>query len=457
MKSRTSLKIGISGVRGIIGESLTPGLCASMAQAFGTYVGGGQVIVGRDSRASGEMVQGAVLSGLLSVGCRPVTVGICPTPSIMVYTKEMRAYGAIIITASHNPIEWNGLKFISSKGLFLNDIQVKEFLDIYHQGEFSLVGEEDYRSLREDPDPAAAHLRKLFSYFDREAIARRAFKVVVDCCNGAGATLSRRYLESLGCTVVAINDIPDGAFAHNPEPLPENITELCHRVRLENADVGFVQDADADRLAVVDENGVPLGEDLTLVIASDHILSKRKGTVVTNLSASRAIDDVARKSGSPVVRTRIGEINVVEKILALGEQVALGGEGNGGVIIPHIHPCRDSFSAMGIILEAMSASGKKISQIAAGLPSYYLLKEKIPGTREEASRLLRKLRKHYEDRVPINTDDGLKIEHEEYWVHIRPSNTEPVIRIMVEADTEMRAREIYDAFIREIEELTSWK
>ncbi len=382
MKIKTSLKIGISGVRGIVGESLTPQLCASLAQAFGTYVSGGPVIVGRDSRASGEMVKGAILSGLLSVGCRPVDIGICPTPSIMLYAKEDRASGAIEITASHNPSEWNGLKFINSEGLFLDSIQVKEFLDIYHQGEFSLVDVDSHHAIRIEQDAVLLHLNKLLSYFDVEAIRSRHFRVVVDCCNGAGAMLSRRYLEALGCTVIAINDVPDGAFAHPPEPLPENITGLCRQVVTDAATVGFVQDADADRLAVVNERGEPMGEDMTLIIAVRHILGRRRGTVVTNLSASRAIDDVAGEFGVPVIRTRIGEINVVEKMIQLGREVALGGEGNGGVIIPDVHPCRDSFTAMGVILEAMAATGKSISQIAAECPAYCLLKDKISGSRE---------------------------------------------------------------------------
>ncbi len=454
---RTSLKIGISGVRGIIGESLTPRLCASLAQAFGTYLGGGLVIVGRDSRTSGEMVKGAVLSGLLSVGCRPLDIGISPTPTIMIYTKEARATGAIEITASHNPKEWNGLKFINSDGLFLNAIQVKEFLEIYHQGEFSLVNVDSHKTISSDRDPALPHLKKLFSYLDVETIKKHRFKVVVDCCNGAGAIMSVRFLEALGCQVTAINNVPDGAFAHPPEPLPENITELCRRVISEKADVGFVQDADADRLAVVSENGLPLGEDMTLTIAVQHILARRPGTVVTNLSASRAIDDVAEQYNVPVVRTRIGEINVVEKMCALGHQVALGGEGNGGVIIPSIHPCRDSFTAMGVVLEAMAGAEKSISRIASETPEYHLVKRKIPGSREQASRLVRLLKKHYEGKAALNSEDGLKIEYPDHWIHIRSSNTEPVIRILVEARTKEQAESALEKFISEIEEISPWK
>ncbi|MGV8118320.1 MAG: phosphoglucosamine mutase [Candidatus Xenobiia bacterium LiM19] len=455
---RTSLKIGISGVRGIIGESLTPRLCTSLAQAFGTYLGGGLVIVGRDSRTSGEMVKGAVLSGLLSVGCRPLDIGISPTPTIMIYAKEARACGAIAITASHNPSEWNGLKFINSEGLFLNSVQVQEFLEIYHQGEFSLVGVDACKPIVNDDKPSLPHFRKLVSYLDVQAIKKRRFKVVVDCCNGAGATMSTRFLDNvLGCQVTAINNVPDGAFTHPPEPLPENITELCRRVVEEKADVGFAQDADADRLAVVNERGEPLGEDMTLTMAVQHILARRPGTVVTNLSASRAIDDVAEQYHVPVVRTRIGEINVVEKMCALGEQVALGGEGNGGVIIPAIHPCRDSFTAMGVLLEMMASMEMSISRIAAMVPEYSLVKRKIPGSREQASRLVRLLKKHYEGKASLNSEDGLKIEYKDHWIHIRSSNTEPVIRVLVEARTKDGAESALKAFLSEIEEFKPWK
>lgn len=454
---RTSLKIGISGVRGIVGESLTPKLCTSLAQAFGTYLGGGLVVVGRDSRTSGEMVKGAVLAGLLSVGCRPLDIGISPTPTVMIYAREARACGAVTITASHNPSEWNGLKFINSEGLFLNSAQVQEFLDIYHQGEFSLVGVDACKPVINDDKPSLPHFRKLFSYLDVAAIRKRRFKVVVDCCNGAGAIMSARFLETLGCQAVPINNIPDGAFAHPPEPLPENITELCRCVVSEKADVGFVQDADADRLAVVNEHGEPLGEDMTLIIAVQHILARRPGTVVTNLSASRAIDDVARQYNVPVVRTRTGEINVVERMCALGGQVALGGEGNGGVIIPAIHPCRDSFTAMGVILETMASREMGISRIASMAPGYCLVKRKIPGSREQASRLVRLLKKNYEGKASLNSEDGLKIEYPDHWIHIRSSNTEPVIRVLVEAGTKEEAESALEAFLSEIEELKSWK
>ena len=457
MNEAASLKIGISGVRGVVGESLTPQLAAAMAQAFGTYLGGGTVIVGRDSRASGEMIKGAVLAGLLAVGCQPVDIGLSATPTIQVYTKESWASGAIEITASHNPKQWNGLKFISGAGLFLSGLQVEEFLDIYHQGEFSLADVDRIKSLRLDPDPARLHREKLLAYFNVGLISPRRFKVALDCCNGAGAVLGPSYLQALGCEVVSINDVPNGLFAHDPEPIPENITELCRMVKRSGADVGFVQDADADRLAIVDETGEPLGEELTIALAAEYILRRTKGAVVVNQSTTRAIDDIGRKYGVPVIRTKTGEINVVERLLSLPGGAALAGEGNGGVILPAIHPCRDSFTAMGVILEFMAATGKKPSELRREVPEYHMIKDKIAGTREQASGLIRRLRKKYEGQAALSLLDGLKVERPDHWTLIRPSNTEPIIRLQVEARTRGEAEDALARLKKDLGEAAAWK
>jgi phosphomannomutase len=446
MKKVSSLKISISGVRGMIGDSLTPQLAAAFAQAFGTYVGGGPVIVGRDARPSGTMIEQAVIAGLLAVGCQPVDVGICPIPSFLFLTKESKASGGIAVTASHNPKDWNGMKFISRDGLYLTPHQTEEFLDIYHQGEFYLIEPERYKGLRLEPNPVEPHLKKLLSHFDVESIFRKRFKVAMDCCNGAGAVLAPRLLGALGCQTVFIHAAPDGSFAHHPEPLPENITEICRTIRQQKADVGFVQDADADRLTVVNEKGEPLGEELTLALAVQYMLGKNPGPVVCNLSTSQAIDDIARRSGAPVVRTKIGEINVVEKILAMDPSPVIGGEGNGGVILPDIHPCRDSFTAMCIILEYMAASGKTVSALQKRLPKYFMIKEKVEGSAEQAYRLVNLLRKKYEGQGKMDVRDGLKVKMKDHWIHVRPSNTEPIIRVIAEA----RRPEIARAAVRRL-------
>lgn len=457
MRRATSLRISVSGVRGIIGESLTPQLAAKFAQAFGTYLGMGSVIVGQDSRQSGTMVKKAVLSGLLSVGCKPVEIGICPIPSIQVLTKQARAIGAIAVTASHNPKEWNGLKFLNKEGLFLNYHQVDEFLDIYHQGEFSLVDVERYKIPEFRENPTEPHMKKLLSYFDADLIGRRKLKVAIDCANGAGAVLAPDFLKALGCELTLLNCVPDGSFAHHPEPLPENIEELCRTVVTKKADVGFVQDADADRLAVVNDKGEPLGEEMTLALASKYILSRNPGPVVINLSTSRAIDDIAEEFHVPVTRTPIGEINVVEQILSQDEKPAVGGEGNGGVILPDIHPCRDSFTAMGLILEYLAKSGKTISELREGIPRYHMFKEKIEGTQEQAFRIIGQLKKKYSNKGEISLLDGLKITFKDYWIHIRPSNTEPIIRLIVESKNRAIAEKMTKQWRKDILEISGWK
>jgi phosphomannomutase len=448
MKKRLTLKISISGVRGVVGDSLTPQLAARFAQGFGSYQGRGKILVGQDARASGIMIKHAVFSGLLSIGCQPVDVGICPIPSFLVLAKESAAIGGIAVTASHNPKDWNGLKFISGEGLYLNPSQTQEFLDIYHQGEFTLVPADKHKDLLFEENPMDPHLQKLLNALDVEKIRRKKFKVVIDCCNGAGAVLAPRFLEALGCETILLNPIPDGAFAHHPEPVPENLDALCRAVEESDADVGFVQDADADRLAIVDEKGTPLGEELTLVLAVKYVLSKNPGSVVINLSTSRAIEDMTREYNVPLIRTKIGEINVVDEIL--NTKATIGGEGNGGVIFPAIHPCRDSFTAMGLTLEYMAATGKTISQLRENIPFYVMLKDKIPGSPEEAHRIIRKLKKKYAETEGFSTLDGLKIDFTEYWIHIRPSNTEPIIRILVEARSKQRAAEVLIRFKKEI-------
>jgi phosphomannomutase len=453
MKKTSSLKISISGIRGIVGDSLTPQLAGALAQSFATYLGAGPVMVGRDARPSGAMIKPAVISGLLASGCQPVDVGICPIPSFLLLTKESKAAGGIAVTASHNPKEWNGLKFISRDGLYLTPHQMEEFLDIYHQGEFSFVQPERYKTLRTESRPTEPHLKKLLAHFDVSLIRRKKFKVAIDCGNGAGAILAPQLLDALGCVTVLINAVPDGSFAHQSEPLPANIRELCRAVVRNQADIGFVQDADADRLAIVNDKGEPLGEEMTLALAARYVLSKKRGSVVCNLSTTRAIDDIAAARKVPVFRTKIGEINVVEKVLSAEPETAIAGEGNGGVILPRIHPCRDSFTAMCLTLESMASSGKTISALRKDIPRYVMIKEKIDGSAERASRLIGRLKKKYEGEGRVNLLDGLKVDFQDHWIHVRPSNTEPIIRVIAEAKTAETAKTAIRRLRKEIAEL----
>jgi len=445
-----SLKISVSGVRGIVGESFTPHLVAQFAQAFGSYVGRGDILVGRDTRTSGPMVEEAIVAGLLAVGCRPVLLGICPIPSIQVKARYSQAAGAIAITASHNPIEWNALKFITGDGLFLKAQQAQELLDVYHQAQFSLVENAEVKRVKADADAVSEHLDRLTAYLDVETIRQAGIAVAFDCCNGAGSVLTPRFLDMLGCRTHPLYATPDGHFPRGPEPTPENVADLCAHVKNTGAVVGFAQDVDADRLAIVDEHGRPIGEDYTLALAVRYVLSKTPGTVVTNLSSSRAIDDVAAEFGCPIMRTKIGEINVTEVLLAEGAVV--GGEGNGGVIIPAIHPCRDSFAGMGVVLEYLATSGKTVSALVSEIPRYEIVHGRIECSTQTAHRVVRELRKrHTGDRV--NTLDGIKIDTPDGWVHIRPSNTEPILRVTAEGRSRGDAQALLDGFETEARDI----
>ncbi|MBC7362766.1 MAG: phosphoglucosamine mutase [Candidatus Aminicenantes bacterium] len=447
MRKQLPLKISVSGVRGIVGESLTPQIATRFASAFGTYIGQGQILVGQDSRPSGVMLKKAVLSGLLATGCQPIEVGILPIPTILFLTKEKQAAGAVVITASHNPLDWNGLKFIGPEGLYLKASQVEEFLDIFHQGEFTFVKADRIKPVIQEKKAGELHLQKILNRLKVKTIKNRKFRVVADCANGAGAILLPQFLQELGCEVLFINTEITGSFAHQSEPTPENLKELCRKVKEFKADLGLAQDADADRLALVDEKGRTLGEDLTLTLAVAHVLSKKKGPVAVNLSASMVIEDLARKYQVPVFRTKIGESNVVEKMLET--KAVIGGEGNGGVIWPEVHPCRDSFAAAGLVLEFLAESGKTLSELAQGFPKYYMIKDKLSCPSELAFRAVLELRHRYEKET-ISTLDGLKIIREDSWVHLRPSNTEPIIRLIAESKSAARTRTLIRSFKKEL-------
>ncbi len=299
-------KIGISGVRGIVGESLTPQLVTSFSAAFGNYCGAGPILIGTDSRPSREMVKQAAIAGLLSVGCTPVDTGIVPLPALMLHVRQSGAFGGIYISASHNPIEWNALKFIGFDGIVLRPNQSAELADLYHQGVYSRVGAQDIADERFDDSTVTRHREAVLRIVNAGSIRARRFKVAVDCCNGAASLATPAFLRALGCEVLELNTQMDRPFPHNPEPLPDNISELCNLVRQSGTDIGFAQDADADRLAVVNESGEALGEDCTVALAVGHWLSRKPGPVVVSASTSRMVDDIAARFEVPVFRTRVG-------------------------------------------------------------------------------------------------------------------------------------------------------
>ncbi len=430
-------KIGVSGVRGIVGESLTPQLVTSFAAAFGNYCGAGPILIGTDSRPSREMIKQAAIAGLLSVGCTPVDTGIVPLPALMLHIRQAGAFGGIYASASHNPIEWNALKFIGSDGVVLRPNQAAELTDLYHQGVYSRVGAGEIADVRSDDSSAARHREAILHAVNVEAVRSRRFKVVLDCCNGSASVSAAALLRALGCDVIELHSNIEDIFPHNPEPIPENLRELCERIRHSGADLGFALDADADRLAVVDESGEPLGEDCTVALAVHHWLDRKPGPVVVNESTSRMIDDIAAQHGCTVHRTRVGEIHVIERMLEIGAEV--GGEGNGGVILRPVNCCRDGYVGMALILEALAAEGGTISRLRKRIPQYAMVKEKLLCAARDIAPSLRLLQKLYRGQA-IDLTDGMKVVWPDRWLHARPSNTEPIIRLVAEAPTEAEAR-----------------
>jgi phosphomannomutase len=438
-----SLKIGISGVRGLVGETFTPELAVGFAQAFGTYLDSGRILVCRDARPSGPMVRSAVLAGLLATGCEVIDLGVCPTPSLQLAVRWLNAEGGISITAGHNPEPWNALKFVRGDGLYLNAAQADELLDILHQGEFAKATWENIRSTVEERDAITHHLEALSRAFDVEAVKARRLTVAVDCCNSSCSYLSPRWLAALGCEVLAINDDPSAPFPHAPEPTRRTMAQLRAVVKAGRADVGFAHDADGERLGIVTEEGEILGEEATLPLCAEIQLSRESGAVVTNVSTSGAIERVAARHGATVVRTPVGQAFISE---AMSENRAvIGGEGSGGVIVPRVQLTHDSAAAVGLILEHMALDDLKVSELAATLPRLSMLKHDVE---VEPNRIYSVLHRVYEelerDGLPFDQTDGIKVQRPDGWVHVRVSNTESKIRVIAESDTEARAHELLD-------------
>ena len=439
MTNPLSLKIGLAGVRGIVGTSLTPQLVTSFAAAFGTFCGAGPIVVGTDTRPSREMLTHAAVAGLLSVGCTPVILGIVPLPTLQCHVRKIGAAGGVCITASHNPMEWNALKFLGADGITLRSNQFAELTDLYHQGLYPRVSSFRIQECRLDDSAVAAHRETILSAINEVAIRSRHFKVAVDCCNGAACRAAPEFLKALGCQVIELHTDPNAPFPRNPEPVPESLGALCQAVRESGADLGFAQDADADRLAVVNERGEPLGEDCTIALVLDHLLPRRPGPVVVSMSTSRMADDVAARHSSVIHRTRVGEVHVLERMLAIGSRI--GGEGNGGVIAPAINPCRDSFVAMAYLLEALAETKSVISDLRSQLPSYAMVKHRIAGRSRDAASFLRLVRHLFRD-DEMDLTDGVRVLWPDRWVHVRASNTEPLIRVIAEAPTEAEASQL---------------
>jgi phosphomannomutase len=447
MRAIPTLKISISGVRGVVGQSLTPTLLTHFAQAFGTHTGSGTIVIGRDPRTSGEMVKHAVVAGVLSTGSRVVDIGVCPVPTVQLQVRHRRAQGGIAITASHNPAEWNALKFIGSSGLFLDSGQARELLDIYHQGQYTKVGGAEIRTVEEVKGATDLHIKAILDAVGPLPQTVRKLRVVLDSCNGAGSIVGPKLIEALGAEVIPLNATPDGSFPRPAEPLAENLGDLCRAVKEHQADIGFAQDMDADRLAIVSDSGEAIGEDYTLVLAMLYILNREKGAVVANLSTTAAVADVARKFGCPVFLTKIGEVNVTDGMRQ--HHAVIGGEGNGGVIYPRINFARDSLVGIALVLHLLAESGKSVTELRESVPRYSIVKEKMACPSHRIPTVLRMVRQEFA-KFPMDTRDGVKVIMPEGWVLVRGSNTEPIIRIVAEAKSDERAREMVESVYQHV-------
>ncbi|MHC4797646.1 MAG: phosphoglucosamine mutase [Planctomycetota bacterium] len=433
--------MSVSGVRGIVGESMTPQLAAELGFAMGTYLGGGKVVIGRDSRPSGLTLQEALVSGLSATGCEVVQLDIASTPATALMVRKHQAAGGVIITASHNPIEWNGIKFLTDEGLLPRQEKAQELFDIYHHKNFKFIDVTNVKVALSDPHAAHTHVETTLKLVDPQQISANRFRVVLDSVNGAGGQEGRLLLEKLGCEVVHINAEPTGQFTHPPEPLAENLTQLCEAVKENGGHVGFAQDPDADRLAIVDETGRYIGEEYTLALTGMYLFATQPGPTAANLSTSRMIDDLAASAGGPccVHRSAVGEANVVAVMKA--HDCVFGGEGNGGVIDMRVVPVRNSLVAMAYILQLMSSRNQTISQLAGQIPQYTMIKRKFDCSKERIAKVLKAVENKYADQK-INNLDGVRIDFPNAWLHVRGSNTEPIIRIIAEAPTKQRAEQL---------------
>lgn len=448
MRAIPSLKISISGVRGIIGESLSPLLLTRFAQAFGTYIGRRTIVIGRDPRTSGEMVKQAVIAGLLSTGCRIIDIGMCPVPTIQLLVRHHRAHGGIAITASHNPAEWNALKFIGRNGFFLNTGQARELLDIYHQGEYTRVLGAEMRDVAELSGATDLHIQTILEALGPLPAGKKKLRVILDACNGAGSLIGPGLLEALGVEVISINVTPNGLFPRPAEPLAENLGDLCAAVKEHQADVGFAQDMDADRLAIVSEKGVPIGEEYTLALATLYVLGRNPGPVVANLSTTSALQGVVSRFNSQLYLSKIGEVNVTEEMQKQG--AVIGGEGNGGVIYPRINFARDSLVGMGLVLHLLAETGQTITELLNSIPRFSMIKEKLACPSNKISAVLKMIR-HEFAAYPMDLRDGVKVSLPNGWLLVRGSNTEPIIRVTAESESETTAQEIVAGVFRKVQ------
>jgi len=435
----SDLIVSVSGIRGIIGAGLTPEAAARFAAAFGSTVAGQRVILARDGRPSGEMLRHAVLAGLLGAGCTVEDIDIAPTPTCGFAVRQLNAAGGIQITASHNPAPWNGLKMFGADGAVLSADRGRLIRDLYESGDFARAGWDGIGGVRVPPEIGTDHARAVLDTVSVAAVAGRRFRVFLDANAGAGGPLGTRLLADLGCDVIQYACEPTGRFAHEPEPIPAHLGEVAPWVKQHECALGFVLDPDSDRLALIDETGNCVSEECTLALAVKYRLRQQSGPVVINMSTSRMNEDIAAAAGCPCYRSAVGEANVVS--LMRSTNAVIGGEGNGGVIDPRIGWVRDPFVGMAFILSLMVEEQKPFSQLIAELPRYAMLKTKFTVPRERLGDAFTALEARWPD-ARVNRDDGLRLDGADWWLHVRGSNTEPVVRVIAEAPTAEHAEEL---------------
>jgi phosphomannomutase len=446
-----TLMSSISGIRGIVGDGLDPETIIKYTNAYADFIGSGKVVIGRDARITGEMVNQITTGTLLAKGIDVIDIGICPTPTVQFNVKKLKANGGIAISASHNPNEWNALKLLNGTGQFLSPEEYVHMQKYLQRGEMKYKSWDKIGKWTEYSEGIQNHIDAIFDlgiiYVDE--IRKRRFKVLLDCINGAGAYLLPQFLKDFGCEVIEMNCEKTGIFPRLPEPLPENLTETLKKVLEVKADLGIVVDPDVDRLVLITDKGEPFSEENTIVQVVQFVLSRKKGNVVINISTTRGVDDVANNYGCTVFRSPVGEANVVKKMKEVN--AVIGGEGSGGVIFPELHYGRDALAGIALTLQHLTDYGKSISKLKEELPQYFISKKKIE-LRTNPDSIINKLIDKFSGQN-FNTEDGLRVDFKDHWVHFRKSNTEPIIRIITEAKSKAEADSLSEKYFDEIKKL----
>jgi len=454
------MMVSVSGIRGIVGEDLTPPVIVAYISGFANVIHAENkkkrdekgarpaVLIGRDTRPSGEYLQKLAEGTLNALGFDTIDIGIATTPTVLLATRKLQCAGGIVVTASHNPSQWNALKFCDARGLFLTDERIKKIKQHVGGGQDLSIQWSDYANAgrpRSEKGVSPLHIKEVLNYIDTDSIRKKKFRVAIDPVGGAGCTIDREFLEALGCTVFGAHDHPEPDFPRKPEPIPQNLNALENLVQNQSADIGFAQDPDGDRLSIVSDQGVALGEEYTLVLAGEAFLRREPTEIVCNLSTSMMVDRLAHRYSVQVTRTKIGEINVTGEMLERGAE--FGGEGNGGVIVPRINPCRDSVVGMGLVLELLANENRSLSQIVDALPRFYMKKDRAAVPEMDKDMLYGLIYNSTKGILPHHSYtrlDGIKYYNNSEWLHLRASNTEPIVRVMAESEIAQRTDELIE-------------